>query len=220
MPHCVSAQCILTHVNFLHFHLGTAFPHNAYFLLSLPIQSSINKRHSAFYACSHRYDPPHSFPNLTHMLMHENVCLTVFIESLHIQLIHVVCFLWHFSGNAFGCVNIWMWVCELKSPLEAHVMLVSNKRTYSISPVWLKTRKKRCIFLPRHSICMQMRACEIFEDLKSIHIVNSKASLGIKILFIGNERREILHPTSTVFFTPLHCWQLWPEALCSWVVYL
>ena len=71
----------------------------------------------------------------------------------------------------------------VKVSVEVRLMPILNKRT-PLLRVDENGKKKKCVFLPPHSVCMQMRRSEIFEDLTSTHIVNSEASSGMKILFL------------------------------------
>lgn len=88
----------------------------------------------------------------------------------------------------------------LQSP---HVMPASNRTTYLLS-----VAAKKQISCVRAPSSVNLHADESVWDIwgsKNAAVSqNSKASLGIKILFIGNEGRKILHPISLMFLIPLH----------------
>lgn len=88
----------------------------------------------------------------------------------------------------------------LQSP---HVMPASNRTTYLLS-----VAAKKQISCARAPSSVNLHADESVWDIwgseNAAVSQNSKASLGIKILFIGNEGRKILHPISLMFLIPLH----------------
>lgn len=88
----------------------------------------------------------------------------------------------------------------LQSP---HVMPASNRTTYLLSVAAKK--QKSCMLAPSSvNLHADESVWDIWGSKNAAVSQNSKASLGIKILFIGDEGRKILHPISLMFLIPLH----------------
>lgn len=88
----------------------------------------------------------------------------------------------------------------LQSP---HVMPASNRTTYLLSVAAKK--QISCVHAPSSvNLHADESVWDIWGSKNAAVSQNSKASLGIKILFIGNEGRKILHPISLMFLIPLH----------------
>lgn len=136
-------NAVMTHINFLHFHLRTAFPHNTYFFLCAENRSSYSKlfkQASLRLLClSHWHDLIHSFPNLMHVWTY----VLLYPLSAHTYKHGVM----HICANAFTFTAVFKVVfggkyilgsvsCQvLKSPVEVHVMPASKESTHGLGVV-------------------------------------------------------------------------------------
>lgn len=88
-------------------------------------------------------------------------------------------------------------------------MPLSQTTTYPPAPhppvIWPQKEQESCAFTPSSLHLHADEGIRVIRGSQNAAVLQiSKASLGIKILLIGNEGRKILRPISPMFLIPLH----------------
>lgn len=93
---------------------------------------------------------------------------------------------------------------ESRRLLQSPYVMPASNRTTSLLSVAAK-KQISCVRAPSSvNLHADESVWDIWGSKNAAVSQNSKASLGIKILFIGNEGRKVLHPISLMFLIPLH----------------